>query len=85
MLFLSSARAQDCPQTALQALVMLSSFFLCMLYAGLVLPMIYEGKFDFKEMMSLQGVAKLMSTYRAVLPSWVSFGMVVHLLEQSRP
>jgi len=56
-----------------------------MLYAGLVLPMIYEGKFDFKEMMSLQGVAKLMSTYRAVLPSWVSFGMVVHLLEQSRP
>eukprot|EP00983_Pelagomonas_calceolata_P012914 412151-Pelagomonas_calceolata.AAC.3 len=52
--------------------VILSSIFLCALYGSLVVPMIMEGGLDFKDFMSLPGVAKALSNYRAVLPSWVS-------------
>ncbi|KAF5826630.1 hypothetical protein DUNSADRAFT_2497 [Dunaliella salina] len=54
-------------------LVILSSLFFCALYASLLIPMIMDGGVDFKDFMSLQGVAKAFSTYRVVLPSWVHF------------
>jgi len=38
-------------------------------------PMIMEGGLDFKDFMSLPGVAKALSNYRAVLPSWVHFSV----------